>query len=198
MRNDPTAWDERYAGTRQVWSSEPNALAAEVVTGLVPGRALDLAAGEGRMALWLASRGWAVTALDFSSVGLAKGRARAEAEGLDVRWRLADATTADVGDAAFELVLVLYLHLPRASLAGVLGRGAAAVAPGGRFVVLGHDRANLIRGTGGPQDDDVLYDVGLLAQAARGRGLRVLRAEQVERSTGTGNAVDTLLVADRL
>ncbi len=83
MRNDPQSWDARYAGTDHVWSAEPNALAAELVADLPPGRALDLAAGEGRMALWLAARGWTVTALDFSAVGLAKGQARAEQDGLD-------------------------------------------------------------------------------------------------------------------
>ncbi len=67
-------WDERYAEDRQ-WSAEPNRLVAELLTGLPPGDAVDLAAGEGRHALWLAGLGWRVTAVDFSATGLARGAA---------------------------------------------------------------------------------------------------------------------------
>lgn len=195
MRNDPQSWNARYAGTDSVWSAEPNALAAELVADLPPGRALDLAAGEGRMALWLAARGWTVTALDFSAVGLAKGRTRAEQDGLDVRWQVADATTADLGVGTFDLVLVLYLHLPGPDLLGVLTAAAHAVADGGHLLVLGHDRDNLTSGTSGPQDPDVLYDPALLARAAAAGGLTVLRAEQVQREVSAGTALDAALLA---
>lgn len=187
-------WDERYAAGRQ-WSDEPNALAAQLLTEVPPGRALDVAAGEGRMSLWLASRGWEVTALDFSAAGLDRGRARAAERGLQVDWQVADATTAEFGEQAHDLVLVLYLHLPRADLAAVLKRCAAAVAPGGRLLVLGHDRDNLTRGVGGPPEASVLYDVELLSTSAA--DLEVERAEQVERPVGDQVAVDTLLVAHR-
>jgi hypothetical protein len=90
---------------------------------------------------------------------------------------------------------VLYLHLPRQLMPGVLSRCARAVAPGGLLLVLGHDRDNLERGTGGPPDADVLYDVDLLRSAAA--FLDVQRAEQVERQVGDRTAVDTLLVAGR-
>jgi SAM-dependent methyltransferase len=187
-------WDERYAAGRQ-WSDEPNALAASLLTGVPPGRALDVAAGEGRMSLWLAALGWRVTALDFSSTGLDRGRARAAERGLEVDWQVADVTTAELGEQAQDLVLVLYLHLPRPALEAVLERCAAAVAPGGRLLVLGHDRDNLVRGVGGPPDASVLYDVELLRAVAD--GLEVERVEQVERPVGEQVAVDTLLVAHR-
>jgi SAM-dependent methyltransferase len=191
---DAQQWDARYAAAQQ-WSDEPNALAASVLDQLPPGRALDLAAGEGRMALWLARRGWQVSALDFSAVGLERGKAGAEALGVDVDWQVADATAIDLAAEQFDLVLVLYLHLPRAALLPVLTRAAAAVAEGGRLLVLGHDRDNLERGVGGPQDADVLYDLDLLAAAAE--ELTVERLEQVGRTVGDATAVDTLLVANR-
>lgn len=191
---DAQEWDARYAVAPQ-WSDAPNALAAELLSDLPPGRALDVAAGEGRMALWLASRGWQVTALDFSATGLARGRERAEQRGLEVDWRVADATATDLGEQAYDLVLVLYLHLPHAPLADVLARCARAVAPGGRLLVLGHDRENLLRGTGGPQDAALLYDVDALWAAAA--GLVVERLGQVERRVDDRVAIDTLLVARR-
>lgn len=191
---DASGWDSRYAAAQQ-WSDEPNALAAELLAGLSPSTAIDVAAGEGRMALWLAARGWQVTALDFSAVGLRRGQERAEQLGLPVQWQVADATTADLGSECFDLVLVLYLHLARAVLPEVLRRCADAVAPGGRLLVLGHDRDNDEHGVGGPPDPDVLYDVALLKAAAA--DLKVERAEQVRRQVGDAVALDTLLLASR-
>jgi ubiquinone/menaquinone biosynthesis C-methylase UbiE len=187
-------WDARYAAAQQ-WSDEPNALAASVIAELEPGRALDVAAREGRMALWLAARGWTVTALDFSAVGLDRGRRRAQVLGLQVDWQVADATSANLGEQAFDLVLVLYLHLPGTEMTAVLERCARAVAPGGVLLALGHDRDNVTRGVGGPPDVNVLYDVELLRAGAA--ELQVQRAEQVERAVGDRTATDTLLVAAR-
>lgn len=193
---DAEQWDARYAAAQQ-WSDAPNAVAASILADLAPGTALDLAAGEGRMALWLARRGWSVTALDFSAVALQRGRDRAaRSRDLDITWQVADATTADLGVQRFDLVLALYLHLPREAARPVLARAADAVASGGRLLILGHDRDNLVRGTGGPQDDDLLYDTDLLAAAAQ--DLTIERLGQVERTVGPDTAVDTLLLARRV
>lgn len=190
---DAVEWDRRYAEARQ-WSVEPNRTAAELTAALPPGRALDVAAGEGRMALWLAAGGWEVEAIDFSAVGLRRGQENAPPDA-QVTWRVEDVLTADLGDAEFDLVLVLYLHLPRASLVDVLARSAAAVRPGGHLLVLGHDRENLTRGVGGPQDPDLLYDPELLGGAVRGWG--TARLERIDRHADAGTAVDTLLFAQR-
>jgi SAM-dependent methyltransferase len=189
-----TMWDKRYASSGLVWSAEPNALAESLLRNLTPGRALDVAAGEGRMALWLASKGFQVTALDFSAVGLAKGRSRADDLGLQLDWRLANALTEDLGESAYDLVIVLYLHLPRQDFRNLLGRCARALTPGGHLLVLGHDKDNLLRGVGGPQDSDLLYDTQLLTPPAE---LQLLRLEQVDRPAPNGIAVDTLLLAAR-
>ncbi len=104
---DASAWNNRYAAAQQ-WSDKPNALAAELLAELPPGTAIDVAAGEDRMALWLAAAGWQVTALDFSAAGLRRGQDRAEQLDLSVQWQVADATTADLGAERYDLVLVLY------------------------------------------------------------------------------------------
>lgn len=191
---DAAAWDARYAEAQQ-WSDDPNALAAQMLAGLSPARALDLAAGEGRMALWLASLGWRVTALDFSAVGLARGRTRAHQRGLEIDWRVADATTVELEPASYDLVLVLYLHLTRPGLTAALARATAALAPGGLLLALGHDKDNLDRGTGGPQDPALLWEVQVLREIAA--GLRIDRLGQVERPVGDQVAVDVLLTARR-
>ena len=181
-------WDERYA-ERQQWTAEPNPLVAELLADLPPGRAVDLAAGEGRHALWLAGRGWDVTAVDFSAVGLDRGRQQPGAE--RVRWVTADVTSWTTGPASLDLVVIAYLHLPEEEFTPVTTRAVGWLRPGGRLLVLGHDLENLTDGVGGPQDPALLHSVRRLAPVAG--LLDVDRLEQVPRQTPAGTALDTLL-----
>ena len=88
---DSSGWDARYgAAPELVWTAEPNRFVVEELAGLRPGRALDLAAGEGRNAVWLAERGWEVTAVDFSAVAATRGQQLARERGVDVTWVVAD------------------------------------------------------------------------------------------------------------
>lgn len=185
-------WDERYAAEEQVWSAGPNAQVEDIVGGWPAGRALDLGAGEGRHALWLASLGWTVTAVDFSSVGIDRGRRLAAARHLEVDWVVADATQWQPPETArYDLVLVAFLHLPE----DVVQRAATWLAPGGRLVVVGHALRNLTEGTGGPQDPSILHTPDGLRRSAA--GLQILRCEEVVRSTDAGDAIDAVLVAVR-
>ncbi|UOY03554.1 class I SAM-dependent methyltransferase [Blastococcus sp. PRF04-17] len=181
-------WDERYAEAQQ-WSSAPNALVAELLEEVPPGDAVDLAAGEGRHALWLAGRGWRVTAVDFSAVGLDRGRRQPGAGA--VTWVTADVLTWTTTPASLDLVLVAYLHLPVEDGAAVLTRAVSWLRPGGRLLVLGHDLANIADGVGGPQEPAILHSVDRLAPVAE--LLDVDRLEQVRRETPAGTALDTLL-----
>ena len=181
-------WDERYAEQQQ-WSAEPNALIGDLLAALPPGDAVDLAAGEGRHALWLAMLGWRVTAVDFSDVGLARGRAQSGAE--RVTWVTADVTTWTTEPDSLDLVLVAYLHLPEADTTALFRRAVGWLRPGGRLLVLGHDVENLTAGVGGPQEAGLLHSVDRLAPVAA--LLDVDRLEQVRRQTPAGTALDTLL-----
>jgi SAM-dependent methyltransferase len=181
-------WDARYAEQQQ-WSAEPNALVAELLEGLPPGAAVDLAAGEGRHALWLAGLGWRVTAVDFSATGLARGRGRPGAD--RVTWVTADVLEWDAPPGSLDLVLVAYLHLPEAETTALLRRAVGWLRPGGRLLVLGHDADNVVHGVGGPQDPAILHSVERLAPVAA--LLDVDRFGQVPRETPAGTALDTLL-----
>ena len=150
-------WNARYAAADLLWTADPNRLFAAEVEGLEPGRALDVACGEGRNAVWLAERGWRVTGIDFSDVALAKGARLAESRGVEVEWVVADVVAHELGTQVFDLVAVLYLQLPHAELTRVLRSAAAALAPGGTLVVIGHDTTNLTDGYGGPRDASVLF-----------------------------------------
>lgn len=109
---EQAAWDQRYSGPDLVWGEAPNRFVAEELAALPPGRAIDLGTGEGRNAIWLAERGWRVTAVDFSAAGLAQAARLAADRGVSVDWVQAD------------------------------------------LLVIGHDRDNIARAHGGPQDPD--------------------------------------------
>jgi SAM-dependent methyltransferase len=181
-------WDERYA-ERQQWSAQPNALIAGLLAGLPAGDAIDLGAGEGRHALWLAALGWRVTAVDFSATGLDRGRGQAGADG--VTWVTADVTTWSAEPSSLDLVLVAYLHLPEDDTVALLTRAVGWLRPGGRLLVLGHDVENLASGVGGPQEPAILHSVERLGPVAA--LLDVDRLERIGRDTPAGTALDTLL-----
>ena len=203
---ESAAWDARYAGSELVWSAEPNQWVVEICAGLEPGRALDLAAGEGRNAIWLVENGWDVTAVDFSAVAVERMQQLAE-QALGNRAML----TPVVGDAResqgsdMDLVLFCYLHLPEADWAKALESAVGSCTPGGRVVVIGHARRNLTEGVGGPQNPAILYDpehvTALLEALPEGVAVEVERAEIARRpvtgDSGVREALDTIVIARR-
>ncbi len=180
---DAAAWNARYETAGFVWSTEPNQFLATEVSGLAVGHALDLACGEGRNAVWLATRGWDVTGVDFSEVGLTKAVGLAEASGVAerTRWVCADVTTWEP-DGRFDLVVVMYLHLVAPQRSAAMGVAAQSLATGGTLLVVGHDATNLAEGVGGPPDPSVLYGPDdIIGDLAGESDLMVERAERVRR-----------------
>jgi SAM-dependent methyltransferase len=179
---DSEAWDERYAGSELVWSASPNQFVAQALAAKQPGRAVDLAAGEGRNALWLASLGWEVTAIDFSQVALDKGRAVEQSVSAthQIRWVRADVTTW-AADGEYDLAVVAYLQLPEQQRSEAVRRAFGALRVGGELFWVAHDSTNLVEGTGGPQDPAVLMTAEDVLSDLGGERFEVIRAERVER-----------------
>jgi SAM-dependent methyltransferase len=190
-------WNERYKQTPSPWGTDANVFVADVFSGREPGRALDLACGEGRNALWLAGRGWRVTAVDFSGAALARARAQAGARSVTVDWVEADLTRYRPEPGAFDAVVIAYLQLPESSLTPILRSAADALAPGGTLLVVGHDATNPAEGVGGPQDPAILYTAQSLVAAVP--SLHIERAGRAERAVAGADrpALDALLVATR-
>jgi SAM-dependent methyltransferase len=175
---DARAWDERYAASDLVWSREPNQFVAAELADVPPGTAVDLAAGEGRNAIWLASCGWSATAVDFSQVALDKG---AQLAGdLDVTWVRADATTW-APDGPVDLVVVAYLQLPAAERRRAVRGAFGMLRPGGTLLLVAHDSTNIAEGTGGPEDPTVLMTADDVIADLDGLSYDVVRAERVAR-----------------
>jgi 2-polyprenyl-3-methyl-5-hydroxy-6-metoxy-1,4-benzoquinol methylase len=189
-------WNRRHGEAGPLFGVDPNRFLVAEVDGLAPGRALDLACGAGRNAVWLAERGWAVTGVDFSDVAIENARRMAAERGVEVEWLVADVEHWQPPVGAFDLVVVLYLHLPAEESAPIMSRAAAAVAGGGTMLVVGHHSANIAEGTGGPQDPRVLFTPEQIA--AELDGLVIEKAERVLRPVeGERDAVDALVRARR-
>ena len=173
-------WDARHAAQRPIESEDADPTLVAEVTAMTPGAALDLGAGDGRNAVWLAGRGWRVSAVDFSAVAIDRGRALATAAGVEIDWRREDLLVWTPPAARFDLVTLFFIHLPTAERLGVYGRAASAVKPGGTLLVVGHDRSNLADGFGGPQDPDVLFTPADIVRDLPAR-FSVIRAETARR-----------------
>ena len=192
---DAENWDVRYRESELVWSAGPNQFVESELAWLQPGRAVDLAAGEGRNAIWLSRQGWQVTAVDFSQAGLDKGRT--QAGDLPVEWVCADATIW-TDDAAYDLCVIAYLQLTADERRAAVRNGFASLRPGGTFLLVAHDSTNLTDGTGGPQDPAVLMTAEEVLGDLDGERFEVQRAERVPREVAqadgsTRTAYDALV-----
>ncbi len=191
-------WDERHAAG-DFEGDGPNPTLVAGVAGLRPGTALELASGSGTNAVWLATQGWRTTAVDWSPVGLANGKAKADRLGVSVEWLERDLFSWAPQARSFDLVVIVYLHLPPAERGPVYAAAAAAVAPGGRLLIVGHDRLHGVEGLAGP-DPSRLFSADEIGREllAANPDLVIERAEVVRRVPPPDRApIDALLVVRR-
>ena len=199
---DAAEWDTRYAETELVWGAEPNRFVAAELADLPPGRALDVACGEGRNAIWLAARGWAAVGVDFSATAVDRARRLAQEAGVGERaeFVVGDVTTGLLPEGSYDAVVIAYLHLFAQARTRVVRHAAELVAPGGVLLVVGHDSTNPSEGVGGPQDPAVLFGPDDIAADIDGL-LEIEKAQRVHRPVATPDgeraAIDALVLASR-
>jgi len=139
-------WDARYRTSSRIWSGDPNIHLVSEASELAAGTALDAGSGEGADAIWLAERGWRVTAVDVSGVALRRGEDRAAEAGADVAQRidwLREDLTRWEPPSLYDLVSAQYMHLPKTAREPLFARLAACVAPGGTLLIVGHHPSDL-------------------------------------------------------
>ena len=204
--SDQELWDRRYAG-RAAFSGDPNPWLVDLASSLEPGRALDLGSGEGADAIWLAGRGWTVTGVDISPVALRRAAINAYDAGgrlaCRTRWLHRNLATWLPPAGAFDLVAMHFLHLPPARFLPLFRRAAAAVAPGGILLVVGHHPSDLDTGVPRPPDAGTLFTPEDLHGSLRPDQWNVqaceVRPREVEHPAGgTVTVHDTVLHAERL
>jgi SAM-dependent methyltransferase len=192
-------WDERYRGDDYAFGTDPNEFVVAATGDWPPGRALDLGSGEGRNAVWLAARGWDVTAVDVSPRGMQKANDLAAIAGVDVELVTADLTAYEPEAGTYDLVLLSYVQVPPGVRTAIHAAAIVALAPGGRVVVVAHHLDNLANGIGGPRTADVLYTCDTMSHDFG--ALEIERCERVIRTVGEGSrhgpgeAIDLLCVA---
>ena len=203
---EAAAWDERYRAATRAWSGRPNPTLVDEVADLTPGRALELGCGEGADAVWLAARGWAVVAVDFSIAALERGAEHARAAGAEVAdrlgWRCRDLATWEPVAGAFDLVTAHFLHAPSPQREEMLARWAAAVAPGGTLLLVAHSPLDLEQARVGRPPDPAVY-----ASAQQGAdrldpsvwdvAVAQERAREVDVAGQSATVHDSVLVARR-
>lgn len=203
---DRRYWEDRYATPGFAWSGDPNPVLVTETSSLTPGRALDIGSGEGGDALWLAARGWRVTGVDIAQSALDKARARAESVDPDaatrMEWQQRDLTVWAPPPAAYDLVSSQFMHLPDPARAGLFRALAAAVAPGGTLLIVGHDLSDLDSGAHRMHHVELMFGVDDVLAAIEGEGLLVEVAESRSRTApaaagGTTTVRDVVVRARR-
>ncbi|MFC4534221.1 FAD-dependent oxidoreductase [Sphaerisporangium dianthi] len=200
------AWEERYRARPALWSGRPNPQLVAEAVGLTPGRALDVGSGEGADAVWLAERGWRVTAVDISTVALRRAAGHAAATGAHVagriEWTHADLRGHEPAEGAYDLVSSQFMHLPGVERRELFARLAAAVAPGGTLLIVGHHPADLRTTAHRMHFPDMMFTAEEVASSLDPVGWQVLAAEarprSVEDEEGRVSTIhDAVLIARR-
>jgi len=160
-------WDARYASADAIWSGNPNEQLVAQVADLAPGTALEVGAGEGADAIWLAER-LRVSAVNISPVALERAARRAAEAGEStadkITWQQADILAWTPPSAQFDLVSAHFVHLPKAQRDVVYSRLAAAVRSGGRLLIVGHHPSDLETALGRPNLPDWLFTAEAIAE----------------------------------
>lgn len=181
---DPLRWDRRYAGETYAFGTEPNDFLVEVAPLIPAGPVLCLAEGEGRNAVWLAGRGHEVTAVDASTVGIAKAKALAHKRGVKIATVAADLSDYAVEPGFWAGIVAIFAHLPPALRRAVHRSAAAGLAPGGVFLLEAFTPAQIAYGTGGPSQPELLYQLADLRDDLA--GLEIVIGRELEREIFEG------------
>lgn len=169
---DAAFWNHRYAGSAgHIYGEAPNAFVAEMAARIPPGPVLCLAEGEGRNAVFLASRGHAVTAVDQSEIGLGKARRLAAARGVAIATEVVDLATYRILEGAWSGIVATFAHLPPALRRAVHMSVVQGLAPGGVYILEAYTPAQLAFGTGGPKAVEMLMTLAALREELGGAGI---------------------------
>ena len=181
---DAQLWNERYSQPDYVYGTEPNEFLASVADRIPAGPVLTLGEGEGRNGLFLASRGYEVTAVDQSEVALAKARRLAEERGLRIATQPADLADYRIEPGAWAGIVSIFCHLPKTIRVPLHTAVVEGLRPGGVFILEAYTPKQFGRGTGGPGSPELMMSLDDLQRELA--GLEFLHAQELEREVREG------------
>lgn len=158
-------WDARFASGEYVYGTSPNRFFAGQLGRLSPGRLLLPGEGEGRNAVWAASKGWTVDAIDYSNEGRKKALRLAREFDVSLNsYLVADLADASLAPETYDAAAEVFVHLPPALRRQWHGRLAGALRPGAMLIIEAYRKDQLKYGTGGPQNPELLYTAEMLRE----------------------------------
>lgn len=167
------SWDERYGEPEYAYGTEPNDFLRDEAHRIPPGEVLELAAGEGRNGVWLAGKGYAVTMIDGSGVGLEKAQRLAAERGVEVKTIHGDLAHFAIEPGRWQGIVATFAHVPRALRRRMHAGVVAGLAPGGVYLYEAYTPAQIAHGTGGPRDPEMLPTLAELREELAGLELEV-------------------------
>lgn len=201
---DQDFWDAHYGreGGNDVWSGNPNAQLVADISGLMPGSALDVGAGEGADSIWLAQQGWSVTGVDISPVALERARAHAASNGVEISFEQHDLREWAPTAGSFDLVSAHFMQLPSEMRIPLFESLARAVVPGGYLYLVGHSPADVANGWHAHYDSDMFFTADSVAAGLSPDGWEIkisdVRARASHHSDNHGTVIhDEILLAQR-
>ena len=190
-------WDDRYASSTRIWSGSPNQRLVEQISGLAPGRAVDIGCGEGADVVWLAKQGWEVVGVDVSQVALDRAAGHAADEGVADRtsFVLVDLLGGDELPGDMDLVTSHYMHTPMDEFARTYAAMGAAVRPGGTLLVVGHHPLDAETGLRNDRLSHLLFGQQQVVDALDPTEWDILVSEAQPRQT-TGRDGEAVTITD--
>ncbi len=176
----PDTWNERFSGNEYYYGTEPNVFFAREIRSIPPGSLLTLGEGEGRNAVFAATLGWKVDAVDQSEAGRTKALALAQQHGVSLNYTIADISLFAFPKHRYDAVALIFLHLPEELRTRIHAWAAEALKPGGRIILEAYSRDQIRYTSGGPKDPALLYETSFIAA-----DFRHLRHEKLEKVVET-------------
>ncbi|MBW6490166.1 MAG: class I SAM-dependent methyltransferase [Lentimicrobium sp.] len=170
-------WNERYSASEYIYGTNPNAWLAEKLKMLYPGKILLPAEGEGRNAVFAASLGWDVIAFDQSEQGQRKALELAGNTRVKISYHLSDLTTFEARSDEFDLIALIFVHMPEEIRKKVHRRLLKFLKPGGYLLLEAFTKEQILNSSGGPKDEMLLYDKNIIE--ADFVNLELLESEEV-------------------
>jgi len=177
-------WNTRYTGTEFIYGTEPNQFLKYELSKINSGKILFLGEGEGRNAVYAATLGWDVDAVDFSASGKLKADKLAAEKGVKINYCVEDLSTYTPKQNYYNAVVLIYLHLEEELREKVNQKASAALKPDGRIIMEVFEKEQIKNSSGGPKSIELLYSLQNIVEDFIDLDFEKLSKETIDLSEG--------------